>query len=296
MQISRLFDLINYQIANYDKEDALAQKINGHWKKYSSRDLKSIVDNLSLAFLKSGIHQDDKVAIISNNRPEWNFIDLALQQIGAISVPMYPTISADDYNYIFNHAEVKKVFVGDEEILEKAKEASKNMDVQIFSFDKISGCDYWEDFMLSGESGNIAELDSIKETIKTDDLFTIIYTSGTTGRPKGVMLTHGNVIHNLFAIEDRIIVSKGIGKALSFLPLCVIFTREQVLSAFCIWEFPSIMRKTWKPLETISKRFNHMYSIPFHAYWKRYMIKSYQKVMNLQVLRNHCFFGRLIWD
>lgn len=111
MQITRLFDLINYQIAKYDKEDALAQKIDGQWKKYSSRDLITIVDNLSLAFLKSGIQGNDKVAIISNNRPEWNFIDLALQQIEAISVPMYPTISADDYNYIFNHAEVKKVFV-----------------------------------------------------------------------------------------------------------------------------------------------------------------------------------------
>jgi long-chain acyl-CoA synthetase len=92
MQISRLFDLINYQIANFDKEVALAQKIDGNWKTYSSRDLKKIVDNLSLAFLESGIASDDKVAIISNNRPEWNFIDLALQQIGAISVPMYPTI------------------------------------------------------------------------------------------------------------------------------------------------------------------------------------------------------------
>lgn len=225
MQISRLFDLINYQIANYDKEDALAQKINGQWKKYSSRDLKKIVDNLSLAFLKSGIKRDDKVAIISNNRPEWNFIDLALQQIGAISVPMYPTISADDYNYIFNHAEVKKAFVGDEEIYGKAKEASKEMDLQIISFDKIKGCEYWEDFMFTGESGNIAELDSIKETIKTDELFTIIYTSGTTGRPKGVMLTHGNVLHNLLAIEDRLIVPKGTAKALSFLPLCHIYER-----------------------------------------------------------------------
>ena len=230
MQISRLFDLINYQIANYDKEDALAQKLNGQWKKYSSRDLKTIVDNLSLAFLKSGIGNNDKVAIISNNRPEWNFIDLALQQIGAISVPMYPTISADDYNYIFNHAEVKKVFVGDEEIYGKAKEASKNMDVQIFSFDKIPGCGYWEDFMQTGESGNIAELDSIKESIKIEDLFTIIYTSGTTGRPKGVMLTHGNVIHNLFAIEDRIMIPKGEAKVLSFLPLCHIYERT---ASFC---------------------------------------------------------------
>lgn len=275
MQISRLFDLINYQIANYDKEDALAQKINGKWIKYSSRDLKTIVDNLSLAFLKSGIHQNDKVAIISNNRPEWNFIDLALQQIGAISVPMYPTISADDYNYIFNHAEVKKVFVGDEEILQKAKEASKNMDVQILSFDKISGCDYWEDFMLTGESGNIAELDSIKETIKTSDLFTIIYTSGTTGRPKGVMLTHGNVIHNLFAIEDRIIVSKGIGKALSFLPLCHIYERT---GSFCFL-YMGISIYYAENMETIGDNLKEIQPHVFNTV-PRLLEKVYDKIVS----------------
>ena len=225
MQITRLFDLINHQIATYDKKVALAQKIEGSWKTYSSRDLKKIVDNLSLAFLATGIETGDKVAIISNNRPEWNFIDLSLQQIGAISVPMYPTISAEDYNYIFNHAEVKKIFVGDEEILGKALEGSKDMDVDIISFDKIEGCQYWEDFMAKGEAGNLADLDPKKEAVETDDLFTIIYTSGTTGRPKGVMLTHGNVIHNLFAVEDRIVAPTGEGKALSFLPLCHIYER-----------------------------------------------------------------------
>jgi len=225
MQITRLFDLINYQIAAFDKEVALANKIDGTWKTYSSRDLKKIVDNLSLAFIQTGINKDDKVAIISNNRPEWNFIDLALQQIGAISVPMYPTISADDYNYIFNHAEVKKIFVGDNEIFEKAKEGSKDMDVQIVSFDKIDGCDYWENFMSLGEKGDLADLENKKEAVKTEDLFTIIYTSGTTGRPKGVMLTHGNVIHNLYAIQDILIVPRGDSKALSFLPLCHIYER-----------------------------------------------------------------------
>ncbi|UJP65937.1 AMP-dependent synthetase/ligase [Mongoliitalea daihaiensis] len=230
MQINRLFDLIPHQIATYDKEVALAQKLNGTWVTYSSRKLKEIVDNLSLAFLAAGIDKDDKVAIISNNRPEWNFIDLALQQIGAISVPMYPTISADDYKYIFEHAEVKKAFVGDAEIHEKAMEASKGTSIQLVSFDKISGCDYWEDFMATGESGDVALLEEKKEKVSMSDLFTIIYTSGTTGRPKGVMLTHANVIHNLHAVEDRIVVEKGIGKSLSFLPLCHIYERT---GSFC---------------------------------------------------------------
>lgn len=275
MQISRLFDLINYQIAHYDKEVALAQKLNGHWKTYSSRDLKRIVDNLSLAFLKSGISRDDKVAIISNNRPEWNFIDLALQQIGAISVPMYPTITAEDYNYIFNHAGVKKVFVGDEEILGKAREASREMDLQILSFDKIENCDYWEDFMLSGESGNIAELDAIKETIKTNDLFTIIYTSGTTGRPKGVMLTHGNVIHNLFAIEDRVIVPKGLGKALSFLPLCHIYERT---GSFCFL-FMGFSIYYAESMETIGENLKEVQPHVFNTV-PRLLEKVYDKIVS----------------
>ncbi|WP_373493435.1 long-chain fatty acid--CoA ligase [Aquiflexum sp.] len=275
MQISRLFDLINYQIANYDKEDALAQKLDGNWKTYSSRDLKTIVDNLSLAFLKSGVGKNDTVAIISNNRPEWNFIDLALQQIGAISVPMYPTISAEDYNYIFNHAEVKKVFVGDEEIHAKAVEGSKDMDVQIFSFDKIKGCDYWEEFMQSGESGNIAELDAIKETIKTNDLFTIIYTSGTTGRPKGVMLTHGNVIHNLFAIEDRIIVPKGKAKALSFLPLCHIYERT---GSFCFL-YMGISIYYAESMETIGENLKDIQPHVFNTV-PRLLEKVYDKIVS----------------
>lgn len=230
MQITRLFDLINYQIATYDKEIALGQKINGTWKTYSSRDLKKIVDNLGLAFLNSGIQQGDKVAIISDNRPEWNFIDLALQQIGAISVPMYPTISSEDYNYIFYHSEVKMVFVGNTEIHAKAVEGSKDMEVQIVSFDKIEGCEYWEDFMAKGDGGNLADLEAQKDAVKYEDLFTIIYTSGTTGRPKGVMLAHSNVISNLYAIEDRMIIPRGEAKALSFLPLCHIYERT---GSFC---------------------------------------------------------------
>lgn len=275
MQITRLFDLINHQIASYDKDVSLAQKIDGNWKTYSSRELKKIVDNLSLAFLSSGIDKDDKVAIISNNRPEWNFVDLALQQIGAISVPMYPTISAEDYNYIFHHAEVKKIFVGDKEIYEKAVEGSKDMDVQILSFDKIEACDYWEDFMTKGESSNLADLDRKKEEVKSEDLFTIIYTSGTTGRPKGVMLTHNNVISNLFAIEDRIVAPKGIGKALSFLPLCHIYER---VGSFC-FIYMGISIYYAESMETIGDNLKEIQPHVFNTV-PRLLEKVYDKIVS----------------
>ncbi|MBB6326492.1 long-chain acyl-CoA synthetase [Algoriphagus iocasae] len=228
MTPDRLFDLIPYQISQYDKNVSLAFKENNSWQTYSSRDLKEITENLSLAFLNSGISKGDKVAIISNNRPEWNFVDLALQQIGAISVPMYPTITTEDYRYIFEHAEVKMVFVGDQEILEKVKAA--NPELKVFSFHQLDGVDFWKDFMKSGENGDLQILEDSKASVETDDLFTIIYTSGTTGRPKGVMLSHKNVLSNVMSVSEILTLERGKDKVLSFLPLCHIFERT---ASFC---------------------------------------------------------------
>ncbi|MDN3203953.1 AMP-dependent synthetase/ligase [Algoriphagus sediminis] len=223
MEVKRLFDLIPYQISTYDKDVCLAKKENGQWKTFSSRDLKRIVDNLSLAFLSGGIKSKDKVAIISNNCPEWNFVDLALQQIGAVSVPMYPTITSEDYDYIFNHAEVKMIFVGDQEIYDKASKVAG--DRRILSFEKLEGVDFWEDFLKTGEGGDLQELENSKNAVQESDLFTIIYTSGTTGRPKGVMLKHSNVMSNMVAIEKIWTIPPGTSRVISFLPLCHIYER-----------------------------------------------------------------------
>jgi long-chain acyl-CoA synthetase len=223
MELTRLFDLIPYQISKYDKKVALARKENGAWITYSSRDLKEIVDNLSLAFLNVGLVAGDKVAIISENRPEWNFVDLALQQIGAISVPMYPTITADDYAYIFDHAEVKVIFVGDQGIYDKA--AGVAGDRKIYSFDHLECVDHWTSIQEKGINGNLADLDEAKNKVSPSDLFTIIYTSGTTGRPKGVMLTHANVLSNLISVANIMTPVPGTSKVLSFLPLCHIYER-----------------------------------------------------------------------
>ncbi|PRY89799.1 AMP-dependent synthetase/ligase [Mongoliibacter ruber] len=292
MTITRLFEIINHQIATFDKEVALAQKIDGKWKTYSSRDLKKIVDNLGLAFLASGIEKDEKVAIISNNRPEWNFVDLALQQIGAISVPMYPTISADDYKYIFEHAEVKQVFVGDEEIYQKALTAAAGTDIRIFSFDRIEGCENWEEFLVSGETGDLAILEEKKEAIQINDIFTIIYTSGTTGRPKGVMLTHGNVIHNVFAVEDRIVVEKGISSALSFLPLCHIYERT---GSFCFM-YMGVSIYYAESMETIGDNLKEIQPHIFNTV-PRLLEKVYDKIVSkgyeLTGIKKSLFFWAL---
>ncbi|MFC3879979.1 AMP-dependent synthetase/ligase [Algoriphagus namhaensis] len=232
MEIKRLFDLIPFQITKYDKEVTLAKKENATWKTYSSRDVKEIVDNLSLAFINSGIGAGDKVAIISDNCPEWNFVDFALQQIGAVSVPMYPTITSDDYEYIFNHAEVKTIFVGNEEILKKASKVSR--DRKIFSFQRLKGAEFWEDFLATGVNGDLEKLESAKENVTELDLFTIIYTSGTTGRPKGVMLKHSNVVSNVLNIEKIMTPEPGTSRALSFLPLCHIYERASSFAFYYI--------------------------------------------------------------
>jgi long-chain acyl-CoA synthetase len=224
MELARLFDLIPYQIANFDKEIALAKKENGSWTTFSSRNVKEIVDQLSLAFFNSEIQAGDKVAIISNNCPEWNFVDLALQQIGAISVPMYPTITSSDYEYIFDHASVKMIFVGDQTIYDKAKVVSG--DRSIISFDDIEGVVKFNDFLAKGDNLDLMDLEKSKTSIRPDDLFTIIYTSGTTGRPKGVMLTHHNVLSNVLQVGKIFTPNKGTSRVLSFLPLCHIYERS----------------------------------------------------------------------
>lgn len=290
MALHRLFDLIPYQISEYDKEISLAFKENGTWQTYSSREVKEIIDNLSLAFLKAGISKNDKVALISQNRPEWNFVDLALQQIGAISIPMYPTITTEDYRYIFDHAEAKMIFVGDQDILTKAQEAADGR--KIFSFQQLEGVEFWKDFMESGQSGDLAVLEQAKSEVKSDDLFTIIYTSGTTGRPKGVMLSHQNVLSNVLAVSERLLLEKGTSKVLSFLPICHIFERT---GSFCCF-YLGISIYYAESLEKIGDNLREIKPHGFNTV-PRLLEKIYDKIVSkgyeLKGIKKSLFFWAL---
>ncbi|WP_339875309.1 long-chain fatty acid--CoA ligase [uncultured Algoriphagus sp.] len=290
MNPSRLFDLIPYQITNYDKEIALSKKANGEWKSFSSRDLKEIVDNLSLAFLKVGLKKDEKVAIISENCPEWNFIDFALQQIGAISVPVYPTITSSDFEYIFDHSEVKMIFVGDQTIFDKAKEVCGER--LIYSFAQIDGAIYWEDFLAIGVNESIAELELLKEQIQPDDLLTIIYTSGTTGRPKGVMLSHSNVLSNVISIASIMTPPKGSSRVLSFLPLCHIYERT---GSFCFMYLGFSIYYA-ESLETIGENMKEVKPHAFNTV-PRLLEKVYDKIVakgyELSGIKKQLFFWAL---
>ncbi|MEH0154858.1 long-chain fatty acid--CoA ligase [Limibacter armeniacum] len=230
MELKRAFDFLYYQVETYPKSDCFAYKIDGKWKRFSTQDVIDVVNKMSLGFLEAGIARGDKVAIISENRPAWNFTDLALQQIGAVSVPMYPTITVEDYRYIFDHAEVKMIFVSNEDIFRKAKKAAEGLSFikEIYSYEKVEGARYWAEIAVLGQDRNPSELDPLKDFVQEDDMMTIIYTSGTTGRPKGVMLSHRNVVSNAIAVSGILPLEQGKSRALSFLPLCHIYERTGV--------------------------------------------------------------------
>ena len=229
--IKRLFDILPLRAERHPVDDALAYKVNGEWVKYSNKDLITIVNKVSLGLMRMGIGKDDAVAIISPNRPEWNFIDFGLQQIGAISVPVYPTITARDFQFIFSDAEVKLVFVSDYDLYRKAKIAAREAPTvkDIYTFDLVDGAKHWSEVKKNGDGGDLQKLQALKDQVKYDDLVTLIYTSGTTGVPKGVMLTHKNIISNTLAVSKISPLSEGKGyRALSFLPVCHIFERTGI--------------------------------------------------------------------
>jgi long-chain acyl-CoA synthetase len=236
MKPTRLFDCIEYQLEKYPKEDMLAAKEEGGvWRKYSTREVRDIVDRFSAGLLHLGmgpndgsIEGRDKIAVISANRPEWIFLDMAVQQIGAVLTPIYPTISLNELEFVLNDAEVKLVFVNDQDQFERVQSIrSKCPTVKaVFTFDYIQESLHWKDILSKATPEHAERMKKIRDTIKYDDLCTIIYTSGTTGTPKGVMLSHKNILSNVMNVEEvfRPIV-KGEAKSLSFLPLNHIFER-----------------------------------------------------------------------
>ncbi|WP_310394536.1 long-chain fatty acid--CoA ligase [Hymenobacter sp.] len=227
MDVRRSFDVLSHQLANSPKADAFAAKLNGQWVPTSSQQMQDQANLVSLGLVALGLQRGDKVAIISMNRPEWMLADFGIAQIGAVSVPMYPSITVEDYKYIFTDAGVRAVFVSDEKLYDKVQEATAGLAIpaqNIFTFDKIGGARHFDELLALGRQGNPADLAPLKAAVQPDDLLTLIYTSGTTGSPKGVMLTHDNILSNCRNSQRFVPVSRN-DKALSFLPLCHIFER-----------------------------------------------------------------------
>ncbi|MGB6084644.1 AMP-dependent synthetase/ligase [Moheibacter sp.] len=230
MKITRLFDILEHQLRTSPRTDSIAMKKNGKWQTISTQEYVNKANAISRGFLKLGVKHGDKIAIASTtNRTEWNLLDIGLQQIGCIGVPVYPTISPKDYAYIFNDSEVKFAFVSDAELYEKIisiKEQVPSL-IGVYTFDHVEGAPNLNEILdLGSDAENQHEVEAVKEHVKPEDLVTIIYTSGTTGKPKGVMLSHNNILSNVLASNPRVPkFPSEKPKALSFLPLCHIFER-----------------------------------------------------------------------
>lgn len=227
MAVTRIFDILPQLLEKYNKPNALAAKENGKWVTYSTQQFVDTVNHLSSGLYNLGIEREDKIAIIANNRPEWNFADFAIQQSGAVSVPIYPTISEHDLGFIINDAKIKYVFVSNAELYKKVKAATENVSSVkgIYTFNKVEGAKHWSELVEDGiKNPKTKEIEAIKNSIRPNDLFSILYTSGTTGNPKGVMLSHNNLISN--SISCQVLAPfESSWKALSFLPLNHVYER-----------------------------------------------------------------------
>jgi long-chain acyl-CoA synthetase len=227
MAVTRVFDIIPQLLEKYNKPDALAAKENGKWVTYSTKEFAENVTHLSYGLYNLGLNREDKIAIIANNRPEWNFADFAIQQAGGISVPIYPTISEGDLNFIIGDAQIKYIFVSNYDLYKKVKAVVTNSQTvkEIYTFDKVDGAKHWTELLDDGKRNTKpTEIIAIKNSIQPNDLLTILYTSGTTGNPKGVMLSHDNLISNSIA-SQTLCPFQPDWKALSFLPLNHVYER-----------------------------------------------------------------------
>ena len=228
LEISRLFDFPYFSQKKYNLKNALVTKYGNNWVSTSSEEYINKANTISRALLRLGVKANDKIAVISStNRTEWNIVDIGILQTGAQNVPIYPTISKEDYEYVLNHSGSIYCFVSDISIVEKINKIKGNTKLkEVYTFDEISDEKNWKELLeLGKDTSNQNEVESRKDAVKSEDLATLIYTSGTTGRPKGVMLSHGNIVSNVITSEENVPLTKGDDKALSFLPVCHIFER-----------------------------------------------------------------------
>ena len=294
--ITRLFDFPYYQLEHFNLPDALVTKYDNEWVKTSTQEYINKANALSRALLNLGIQKNDKIAVISsNNRTEWHISDVGILQVGAQNIPIYPTISSEDYEYILNHSEAKYCFVSDQVVYDKLKEVQSRIPllIDIYSFNEISGCKKWNDLVADGEdTSNQNIVEERKNNVLSTDLATIIYTSGTTGKPKGVMLSHENIVSDVLNSDKRVPLRKGNTRALSFLPICHIF--ERMLTY--VYQYGGISIYFAESIEKISDNLKevhpHVMSVVPRLLEKVYD-KIYAKGADLTGIKKKLFFWAL---
>lgn len=278
----RLFDCLQYHLERTPLPDMLAGKENGQWRTYSTQEIKDTVDKLSAGLLNLGIGAGDltpegrdKITVISKNRPEWLILDMAVQQIGAVLTPVYPTISIPELEFILQDAQVKMIFVNDEELFHKVMHIKDNVPSlkSIYTFEQVPNAKHWKEILPLGDTAAAEKVRSIAASVKFEDLATIIYTSGTTGKPKGVMLSHRNILSNVmdsipcFPPGDKM-------RALSFLPLNHVF--ERMVSYIYLFKGTSIYYA--ESLETIGDNLKEVKPTMFTTV-PRLLEKVYDRIM-----------------
>ena len=277
-KITRTFDIVDALLENYRKEDILAVKRNGKWEKFSTEEYARNTNLFSYGLLALGFKKQDKIITVSNNRPEWNFMDMGMTQVGVVHVPVYPTIGDDDYKHIMKHSDAKIVIVSSQEYYEKIKplaDETPNID-KVYTLDEVEGAPNWNEILELGKKNEEKykeELQCIKDSIDQDEMMSIIYTSGTTGTPKGAMLSHRNFIANVEATKDIIPINET-HRFLSFLPLCHVF--ERMVNYF--WQYMGASVYYAESFETIGENLREINPHGF-ATVPRVVEKLFDKIM-----------------
>jgi long-chain acyl-CoA synthetase len=289
-EILRIFDLLELQ-KKYDKPVALAGKLNGEWEKYSSKQYIEFANLISYAFLKFGVKKDDKIALIASNCPEWNFIDMGIMQTGAIVIPIYPNINENEYEYILNHCEAEYLFIEDESLYKKLENVIKTSHhiMDVFSIVEIKNVRHISELYDIGKENPAAEeLEKVKSIISANDIATIIYTSGTTGIPKGVILSHSNLVSNFITCAPLTLQDHN-SVILSFLPLCHVY--ERMLNY--VWQLQGCSIYYVQSMGTI---IDNIMEVKPHCFSTvpRLLEKVYDRILfkgrNLSLIRKTIFF------
>lgn len=277
-EITRLFDFAYYQLKKNNLPNCLVTKYNGQWVATSTQEYVDKANAISRALLRLNLQKNDKIALISsNNRTEWNIMDVGVLQVGAQTVPIYPTIAAEDYAYILNHSESKYCFVSDEVVYQKLMAVRSELPLleEVYSFDKIEGCKSWLELLeLGQDQSNQDVVEDRKNNVKPEELATIIYTSGTTGKPKGVMLSHNNIVSNVLDSSPRIPFEESTSVALSFLPICHIFERVILY----IYQYYSVSIYFAESIEKLSDNIKEVKPTVFSVV-PRLLEKVYDKII-----------------
>lgn len=292
-QVKTISDFYYFQLQHTPRTDAFTQKENGKWTPLSIQDFVAKSQHFSLGLMKLGIEKGDRIAIISSNRTEWHLTDLAAQQIGVVNVPIYPNITEEDYAYILNDCGAKVVFVSNTELLNSIENIKANVPhlKHIYTYDKIEGKNHYSAIIELGKNENTDSVATIKNQITEDELATLIYTSGTTGKPKGVMLSHKNLVSNVLASEERLPIGDNY-RILSFLPLCHVF--ERMIDYLFIYKGISIYYA--ESIETIADNLKEVKPHLF-ATVPRLLEKVYDKIVakgsDLSGIKKALFFWAL---